>query len=62
MSFVHTRLGYASVEMTLKYQRRRDRFSVNLTKASGQWKAPSPPCPALHEAVRSKAGAGPGTL
>ncbi len=25
----------ASAEMTRKYQRRRDRFRVNLTKASG---------------------------
>ena len=28
-------LGHASAEMTRKYQRRRDRFRVNLTKAAG---------------------------
>lgn len=28
-------LGHASAEMTRKYQRRRDRFHVNLIKASG---------------------------
>lgn len=28
-------LGHASAEMSRKYQRRRDRFRVNLTKASG---------------------------
>jgi NAD-dependent deacetylase len=28
-------LGHASAEMTRKYQRRRERFRVNLTKASG---------------------------
>jgi len=33
--YVQKQLGHASAEMTRKYQRRRDRFSVNLTKASG---------------------------
>ncbi|MBP1861661.1 integrase [Rhizobium herbae] len=28
-------LGHASAEMTRKYQRRRERFRINLTKASG---------------------------
>lgn len=28
-------LGHASAEMTRRYQRQRDRFRVNLTKASG---------------------------
>lgn len=27
--------GHASAEMTRRYQRRRDRFRVNLTKAAG---------------------------
>ncbi|GLR45563.1 integrase [Mesorhizobium amorphae] len=34
-SHVQKQLGHASAEMTRKYQRRRDRFRVNLTKASG---------------------------
>jgi integrase len=33
--FVQKQLGHASAEMTRRYQRRRDRFRVNLTKASG---------------------------
>lgn len=33
--FVQRHLGHASVEMTRRYQRRRDRFRVNLTKAAG---------------------------
>lgn len=33
--YVQKHLGHASAEMTRKYQRRRDRFRVNLTKASG---------------------------
>lgn len=33
--YVQKQLGHASVEMTRGYQRRRDRFRVNLTKASG---------------------------
>ncbi|ANP89255.1 site-specific integrase [Rhizobium leguminosarum] len=33
--YVQNQLGHASAEMTRKYQRRRDRFRVNLTKASG---------------------------
>ena len=32
---VQKHLGHASAEMTRRYQRRRDRFSVNLTKAAG---------------------------
>jgi integrase len=32
---VQKHLGHASVEMTRRYQRRRDRFRVNLTKAAG---------------------------
>lgn len=33
--YVQKQLGHPSAEMTRKYQRRRDRFRVNLTKASG---------------------------
>lgn len=33
--YVQKQLGHASAEMTRKYQRRRDRFLTNLTKASG---------------------------
>jgi integrase len=33
--YVQKQLGHASAEMIRKYQRRRDRFRVNLTKASG---------------------------
>jgi len=33
--FVQKQLGHASAEMTRRYQRRRDRFRVNLTKAAG---------------------------
>ena len=33
--YVQKQLGHASADMTRKYQRRRDRFLVNLTKASG---------------------------
>jgi len=33
--YVQKQLGHSSAEMTRKYQRRRDRFRVNLTKASG---------------------------
>ncbi|WP_412177247.1 tyrosine-type recombinase/integrase [Mesorhizobium sp. ZC-5] len=33
--YVQKQLGHASAEMTRRYQRRRDRFLVNLTKASG---------------------------
>ena len=33
--YVHKQLGHASAEMTRRYQRRRDRFRVNLTKAAG---------------------------
>jgi integrase len=32
---VQKHLGHASAEMTRRYQRRRDRFRVNLTKAAG---------------------------
>ena len=33
--YVQKQLGHASAEMTQRYQRRRDRFRVNLTKAAG---------------------------
>lgn len=33
--YVQKQLGHASAEMTRRYQRRRDRFRVNLTKVSG---------------------------
>ncbi|UCI10599.1 site-specific integrase [Mesorhizobium sp. B1-1-8] len=33
--YVQKHLGHTSADMTRKYQRRRDRFRVNLTKASG---------------------------
>jgi integrase len=33
--YVQKQLGHSSAEMTRKYQRRRDRFRVNLTKAAG---------------------------
>lgn len=33
--YVQKQLGHVSAEMTRKYQRRRDRFRVNLTKAAG---------------------------
>ncbi len=33
--YVQKHLGHASVEMTRRYQRNRDRFKVNLTKAGG---------------------------
>ena len=33
--YVQKQLGHASVEMTRRYQRRRDRFRVNMTKAAG---------------------------
>jgi integrase len=33
--YVQKQLGHTTAEMTRKYQRRRDRFRVNLTKASG---------------------------
>lgn len=33
--YVQKQLGHASAEMTRKYQRRRDRSRLNLTKASG---------------------------
>ncbi|MUZ65032.1 site-specific integrase [Agrobacterium vitis] len=33
--YVQKQLGHASAEMTRQYQRRRDRFRVNLTKAAG---------------------------
>jgi hypothetical protein len=35
MSATQKQLGRTSIEMTRKYQRRRGRFCVNLTKASG---------------------------
>jgi integrase len=33
--YVQKQLGHSSAEMTRRYQRRRDRFRINLTKASG---------------------------
>ena len=33
--YVQKQLGHASAEMTRRYQRRKDRFRVNLTKAAG---------------------------
>jgi integrase len=33
--YVQKQLGHASAEMTRSYQRRRDRFRINLTKAAG---------------------------
>ena len=33
--YIQKQLGHASPEMTRRYQRRRDRFRVNLTKAAG---------------------------
>jgi len=33
--YVQEQLGHSSAEMTRRYQRRRDRFRVNLTKAAG---------------------------
>lgn len=33
--YLQKQLGHSTAEMTRKYQRRRDRFRVNLTKASG---------------------------
>ena len=32
---VQRHLGHATAEMTRRYQRRRDRFRINLTKAAG---------------------------
>ena len=32
---VQKQLGHASAEMTRRYQRQRDHFKVNLTKAAG---------------------------
>jgi len=40
---VQKHLGHASAEMTRRYQRKRDRFKVNLTKAAGCERSPSPP-------------------
>ena len=34
-AYVQRQLGHTSAEMTRRYQRRRDRFRVNLTKAAG---------------------------
>ena len=33
--YVQKQIGHASAEMTRRYQRRRDRFRVNLTRAAG---------------------------
>lgn len=50
--YVQKQLGHASAEMTRKYQRRRDRFRVNL---QGVWALKPPPLPVDREgeAVRS---------
>jgi integrase len=32
---IQKQLGHSSAEMTRRYQRRRDRFRINLTKAAG---------------------------
>ena len=34
-AIIQKQLGHASAEMTRRYQRRRERFRFNLTKASG---------------------------
>jgi integrase len=34
-AYVQHQLGHASAEMTRRFQRRRDRFRINLTKAAG---------------------------
>ena len=55
--YVQKQLGHASAEMTRRYQRRRDRFRVNLTKAAGLVSAesgPRRPCPAPPERRRAK--------
>jgi integrase len=41
--YVQKKLGHASAELTRKYQRRRDRFRTNLTKASGLLETPPLP-------------------
>jgi hypothetical protein len=47
---VQKHLGHASPEMTRRYQRKRDRFRVNLTKAAGcSWR--TPPVPHLRRAT-----------
>jgi hypothetical protein len=33
--YIQKQLSYESAEMTRRYQRRRNRFRVNLTKAAG---------------------------
>lgn len=33
--YVQKQFGHASAEMTRRYQRRQDRFRINLTKAAG---------------------------
>ncbi|VTZ26518.1 hypothetical protein MPC4_320028 [Methylocella tundrae] len=33
--YVSKQLGHAGAEMTRRYQRRRDRFCIDLTKAAG---------------------------
>ena len=44
---VQKHLGHASAEMTRRYQRKRDRFTINLTKGGGPlaviWKRPALP-------------------
>ncbi|MGQ3293922.1 MAG: tyrosine-type recombinase/integrase, partial [Shinella sp.] len=35
--YVQKQLGHSSAEMTRRYQRRRNRFRINLPKAAGLW-------------------------
>ncbi len=53
---VQKHLGHASAEMTRRYQRRRDRFRVNMTKAAGLIEAIGlhcrVPCPTGCETLR----------
>ena len=42
--YIQKQLGHASPEMTRRYQRRRDRFRVNLTKAAGVVALKRKPC------------------
>ena len=53
--YVQKQLGHASAEMTRRYQRRRDRFSVNLTKTAGL----QAPCPSGGPLLKCQAPAWP---
>jgi hypothetical protein len=57
--YVQKQLGHASAEMTRKYQRRRDRFRVNLTKASGCTHRAAPPDPSGSHPSKSSAARAP---